>query len=134
MKKSGVLGKINRAVAEKIGQLAAGISTVDKRTVSFVDKVTPVKEVDPESPSKLIEIGESRDDMLRKVKDLKRQAALVEKRVPLVAFKNEDEMQQLKFFILKYYQPILSVYEENTLKNITSMNYQEEFTEVKKYY
>ena len=133
MKKSGVLGKINRAVAEKIGKLAHA-STMDKRTVSFVDNATPVKDADPESPSKIIEIGESRDDMLRKVKDLKRQAQLVEKRVPLVAFKNEDEMQQLKFFILKYYQPILSVYEENTLKNITSMNYQEEFTEVKKYY
>ena len=91
MKKSGVLGKINRAVAEKIGKLAHA-STMDKRTVSFVDNATPVKDADPESPSKLIEIGESRDDMLRKVKDLKRQAALVEKRVPLVAFKNEDEM------------------------------------------
>ena len=61
--------------------------------------------------------GESREEMLRKVKDLKQHAREVERRVPLLSLQKNDEMLQLKYFIITYYLPILSVYELSTLKN-----------------
>ena len=57
--------------------------------------------------------------MLRKVKDLKKLAKEVEKRVPLLSLNTNDDMLQLKFFIITYYRSILSVYEISTLQNST---------------
>lgn len=54
--------------------------------------------------------------MLKKVKDLKQHAMEVERRVPLLSLQKNDEMLQLKYFIITYYLPILSVYELSTLK------------------
>ena len=55
--------------------------------------------------------------MIKKVKDLNTQAREVERRVPLLSLQTNDEILQLKFFIITYYLPILSVYELSTLKN-----------------
>ena len=41
----------------------------------------------------------------------------VEKRVPMLSLHTNDEMHQLKFFIVTYYRPILSVYELSALRN-----------------
>ena len=37
----------------------------------------------------------------------------------MVYFETNEEMEQLKYFIVKYYEPVLSILELNTLKNIS---------------
>ena len=37
----------------------------------------------------------------------------------MVYLETNDEMEQLKHFIIKYYEPILTILELNTLKNIS---------------
>ena len=73
---------------------------------------------------------ESREELLLKVKDLRKHTAQVEKRIPLLSQQKTDELGQLKFFLLTYYRPILSTYEYNALSNTTAMSLNEQFKEV----
>ena len=51
------------------------------------------------------------------MKELENLALKVEKSFPLVIYKASNEMEQLKYFILKYYEPILSNAEKTLLQS-----------------
>ena len=57
-------------------------------------------------------MGETREDKTVKLKELENLALKIEKSFPLVIYKANNEMEQLKYFILKYYEPILTVMEK----------------------
>ena len=54
-------------------------------------------------------------DMQSKINQLKHVAKEVEHRIPLLHFKTDDEISQIKNFLLVYYRPILSKIDINQL-------------------
>ena len=51
------------------------------------------------------------DEIDRDLQRLSQHAEKVEQRFPLLHFKTNDDLSQIKFFILQYYEPILTTYE-----------------------
>lgn len=51
---------------------------------------------------------EDEDQVLAKVVSLRQHVSKVEQRTPLLAYKTNDEMSQIKRFILLYFEPLLS--------------------------
>ena len=49
--------------------------------------------------SGLDKIGDGLDDVYNKIFDLKRLALDIERRIPLLSYKPEDELDQIKFYV-----------------------------------
>ena len=62
--------------------------------------------------------AETNEEMYGKIKEINEKAEVVAQRTPLCLGQEEDEMKQICFFILRYYDPILSQLERQELQSI----------------
>ena len=119
--------KSSRSLVIEQTQIKPRLSTLtslpEKRTVQFAQIPTVPKEPIFEKGNY---DGENREEILLKVKELRKHISEVEKRIPLLAQEQTDELGQLKFFLLTYYKPILSTYEFNALNTTSAANLQEQ--------
>ena len=59
---------------------------------------------------------ESQENLIHIISKLKKQGRLVEQRLPMLSYKTDDELSQIKRFILVYYHPALHKVEIDTLQ------------------
>ena len=59
--------------------------------------------------------AETNEEMYSKIKEINQNTDEIAKRIPMLFGKEQDEMRQIVHFILRYYDPILSLLEKQHL-------------------
>ena len=80
----------------------------DKQDI-FMEKIATVQ-------AQAYEGSESMEEMHSKLKVVNERADVVAQRIPMLFGKEEDEMRQICHFILRYYEPVLSLLERQQIE------------------